>query len=1761
MKKKISLLLIVAIIFMLVTVPATAETTGNIEYKVTSSAFSSNGFTITSDFATAMTEGATAVWTLPDTGESNLRLYVQKNSNIKIDISSEGKVTTKNLIAAFDNWYELGCYNFTNGDTVTITDNGKTAVIGSLKTESANPIFLSTADLDQTDIHQFRDWWSSSLKNFDGTKTYHGSGYAKWTVPATASGKTDVYYYLPENKSFVGEGLSDCSVSVTFTDIEENKRTCEVGSAKQTAGWVKVATVEFSGKGGETLEVKSSTNGGTTRLSGFKLVANPNGYASYLIPATSSQMLGSWQDDFIHDESGKYNLYSSDILKSVGTKESAVFKTDDVENGAYYLFARTCDYSDYSTANRIFSISVNGTEYRKRENAIDGDSSKNTRFFGTHQYPGTNTGTASSNTPAWAWEQATYPSGAFMVENGQIEIKLNAKANSARLDAILITQDPFCTLENVKSYADCADAFPSYLAYRDKIAYPESAKQTMTSVSQTLSLKNDKTELNFKLGTLADGTNLVQRELKVQNQVVLEYETGLGFLAVRADSVQKIVDERRYPRFYVDYTVNGEKYNFYSYDIYRSGEPEWLIPSTLEQLALNKIKMTAKGKLADITAIWTLEEGDLEPKVEVTATTNLDGEYSFGFFNDPNEISRANVGYILTPFRWQERRFPEDPRLIPEEFSTTDHTQMTYKANENGQEITLGVAVDLDSIAPYRWTHTVPGYTKKDVLGKEFTIDYTEEQSNFGLGTMGENGGVQPSVFAPLMGTLDSTFSVGDTYTFAYRPLASISTSGDNRGWYDCYAHVVKDLRNVYDYRDNYYASMTDTVFNLLNLMKDDEKSGWDEEMQGHYNIEDTYRVTNSNGLAYLQCYMLTEDQELLMERTLPSIGTQLTRNSTHFNSEFSYESRSEGPINKELTKTQFDLGNSNFEGAYVMTRGQMPILRNIAKSNLMLTSVESGGLGLGNPSDALWYDRATGNVSLSTAIEYADSYIENRSFSAATNYLNDKLFINVSYSPHFQSQLDMYEATGNAVYLDGAVEAARRFLPSLRTTDMPSSKTDMYVADVEQIKNESRIFNKDTWWWKDGQGYRRGATMVDVVDNTNDSNYVKRATAGALESALQVDDTEYPFWVTSRVGLGLEQFTTCYGRNANIFMSTWAGDILRLGYLSDDQLMMDMARNSIVGRFANYPGYYIDSYYLTPGLPNYPIDGFDSTSLYFHHIPVFMAAVQDYLFSNAWVKSEGKVDFPTTRSQGYVWFNTRHYGAEAGVMYDETDMWPWLKEGTLTITGASLYDAQQIDWIGGRKDGRAAFALTNASDVDQTVTIAFNSDMKVKDGSKATVYDKAGNASLVDVTDGAVTITIPAKGIRTIAVSGSGIAAPMYSKVVFENEPNANNLYMGNSAMGLMYKGNTYKSSYEENTWKGYKTETGYDVKAYALSVDPRNYMGYIFVGGRSTEARIDEKGVPAGDGKNGIVKSTLTWHYEGDTEVHTETDTHFPYEFYLPVYDRAKKIVFNVETEFGNGEVKTLAEEHTIEPMAVVLEETVSKNHFEPVSLKDLTQAGGVSAPVTKGRLKFCLGDSNYSEETFGGFDFKADDALTDCYLSGYLEVKDVEATTDVVESGYIIFDKVKIEQSMYNSSKSRTDFTVSQFYLAHIDNCHKYDSDGNYIGEKQGVINVTHGATTAYDWSNLYIVDAKTDGELKIVQDGNQYIVQCDGAKYCFVAIVTYDDNRMTSFTVDKAIVSVNNSKVYTLNENQKLFVWENDLYNGTNLTPLLPAKTIN
>ena len=1747
MKRVFGVLMAVIMVCTMFSVPVLAVTTN---YTVDGNGFTSTDFDISDGVATAVKDGSTAVWNIDYVGDAFAELTFEKGSVASVTITASGISYTKNLEALTDETLDFGCYTFKSGDKITVTDVGATTKVSGLHLIPAETTYLSISDIDTTNAEVFSGWSSSSLKNYDGTKTYTGNGVATWEIPDSISGMTDIYYYYPESPANAGKGFCDCSITFELTDYDGNITTFNFGGAKAPAGWNKVRVADFTETKYETITIKKGP-GANARATAFRFVENDNPYHSYLVTSDNVTTYGSWSEVV----SGYDDTIMPNLLQSIARDKPAK-GSYDVPNGTYYIYVHSYDNSTYLTATRQFYLKINGKTYYKLENALDGDTTGRSKYFGSHQYPGNIGGTQDNSTDVWAWEKLYAP---ITITDGKLDLELVAKEVFARTDAILITNDPFITTETVAREAVCATKFPSLSPYDDKIDYPSDYQKPHETVADTAVLTNNNTTVAFRLGKLSDGNVSVQRQILVKNVETVPYTDGIGFMVIRADSTTKKMPENYYPTFYTKYMANDEEITVNTNNIFKAGKPEWLIPTTLEQIDAKTVKMTATGEMADATAIWTLGDNDFEPKVKVSITVKSDGEYSFGFFNTTTEQKRRNVGYILNPFRWQESRLPKEGTLISEAFSTTNHTQMTYKQNNLGQEITVGVAVDEESVSrdengKRRWLHNIVNYERTDNNGEDYVIDYSDDQSGFGLNTTGNNSGVLPAVFAPLMGAENSTFSANDTYTFTYRPLSTVSTAGENQGWYDCYSHVAKDLRGVYDYRDNYFASMTDTVFNLIDLIKDDDASGWSDEMLAHYNIEDTHWATTSNGLVYLQNYLLTEDKDFLMERALPSLAFLLTRDSAHINREYSYREQTEGPINKELIFTNISQGNSTYEGAYQMSRGQLPVFRNIAKQRNMNTGVESGGYSLKNPSEGLWFDIANGNSSLSTAISYADKYVDTRSFASVSNNVDEEAFINISYNPHFQSQLDVYEATGDEKYLEGAIESARRFLPALRVIDMPQDKNEMYSVDTDLLYNEFKLWNKGTWWWKDGEGYRRGATTKVIEDLTNSTNYVRRVTTGVADDAFKPDDTEFPFWVASRVGLSLEQFSTCHQRNASIFMSTWAGDVLRLGYLSDDQLMMDLARSSLVGRSSSYPGYYIYAYDDTYGYKEYPISGFDYTSFYFHHIPVFLSAVEDYLFSNAWVKSDGKVDFPSVRSQGYAWFNNRQYGAEPGTIYNEKNMWPWLKKGAVTISGATEYDAQQIDWIAGRKEDRAAFVLTNAGDKDQTVTLTFGEDLMVVDGTKATIYDKAGEITYQTISNGQVTVTVPQKGILTVAVYGDGISAPAHAKIYFPDENDGKDIDMGTSALGLMYEGNTYQSSYDGTTYKGYSTDTGYDVKAYALSLDDTAYMGYIFVGGRSTDDRTSAENKAVADGENGIVKSTLTWHYEGEGTVTTVVDDKFPFEFLLPVYEPEKKIMFNVTTEFGNGEIKTLGKEYTVAPNEVTLVNPKSSN-FEPVSSEIVSDVGTITGTLTEGKLKLCSSSSKHTRyETFG-FDVWEDDALKGCYLNGYLIAKDDSSTTDIAESGYILFDNVEIVQSKYIESKARLDFSVNGYQMKNTPVSY-YDSNGNYLGPDQSTVS----RTKYYDWSNLYITNSsKKNTDIKISRDGNICTLSSSGAKMATVIIATYDGARMTNVKMEDVIVSVNNSRVYEIGDNQKLFVWQKEIYKPITMKPLFDVIT--
>ena len=145
-----------------------------------------------------------------------------------------------------------------------------------------------------------------------------------------------------------------------------------------------------------------------------------------------------------------------------------------------------------------------------------------------------------------------------------------------------------------------------------------------------------------------------------------------------------------------------------------------------------------------------------------------------------------------------------------------------------------------------------------------------------------------------------------------------------------------------------------------------------------------------------------------------------------------------------------------------------------------------------------------------------------------------------------------------------------------------------------------------------------------------------------------------------------------------NIMQSTWAPHLLRVYRHTNRTLFRTFARNSVIGRFANYPGYYLTCFTDLVHDPRYPYTGPDITSIYYHHIPVHYAFAMDYLVADAEARSGGQVVFPWVKQKNYAWFNNRVYTAEPGTVYSDRNAVLWLERGLVTTD-------LQTDWLAAR--------------------------------------------------------------------------------------------------------------------------------------------------------------------------------------------------------------------------------------------------------------------------------------------------------------------------------------------------------------------------------------------------------------------------------------------------------------------------------------------
>lgn len=1054
------------------------------------------------------------------------------------------------------------------------------------------------------------------------------------------------------------------------------------------------------------------------------------------------------------------------------------------KDGQYKVFVHSRDYTSSYTSQRTFAVAIDGAQ-------IGGN-------MGTHGNNG------------FSWQEA----GVVNLTKGDHTFELiDTSGFYARCDMVIITED--MDYKPSTAYSELiAMASPVRASKAETAEYPMYARED-GQVTDEKVIANDKVQVKFYTVNTSNGpviqneiyTNVNGTWVKTNNR-----SEQNGFMVIRTDKVSAGAQPQDRYVYSSQYQKDGQPSSYMGIDIYKAGVSEWYIPTQIETIDEKTVKLTANGSNGTITATWAIVDETVSPKVTVDAVFNKDGSYTIGAA-EGDELTYDQFYFALAPFRVQSKRVDEDGGIYNEQYLFTPMGCYTLEENNaySAQKVTKGVVVD-------------PSMTRTDVVKRT--------DGEYGIAMKGADGGYQGIVFAPILGQPDANLKAGETTTFSYRVISTVSD------WFDNYKFIAQDIYEVDSYRQHIYANLNEAIFNTRKYSLDNENSGWDPLDKGYWNIESKNTVATADPMQALQTYLLTEDENYLVERTLPTLAAFMTRGNLQFNSKGGLDA-SNGYIS--IDKIPYPIGdfinifNMNVRGGlYELTRGQVPYLLETGINNTIAGKNINGYNSMTPFSDDMYMYQYTGDKKyLDNAMKLADIYLKDVVYGPQELQVNWDAFIYTSYYPNLPALVDLYELTGEQRYLDAAYYTAQYLL------------TTIWIPGVtKEQRNSPLLVNYDA---KDNfNGYHNWYGDEQRVLGKGDQ--------GGHEETVEA-------WTTARAGLGLEQANTFLmgGYSGNIIMSMWVGDMLKLATWTGDEYLATAAENAMVGRFANYSGYYYGRYGATniQNKADYPYKGPDVSGVYYHHLPPFMAMLEDFLITLPMYRSNGKIEFPSVRQSGYAFFYSNHYGYEAGKVYDMNDMWLWMDEGVLDSGHL------QIDWMGARKDGTAAFMLMNQSAESVTTTVTLGEKVGAVSDT-ATLYDADGNKTNVSVSEGKVTVTVPAKGMVTLAVAGDAIKAPAFSEFDYKLQ--------------------------------GEKVETGSTYfdhgngKAIVLQMNPNDYYAYVYV----TDKPADVKEVK------------LT--YTADGEKQTVTTTAYPYEFIIKVDDVTKGFDYDLELTKVSGEKVTV-------------------------------------------------------------------------------------------------------------------------------------------------------------------------------------------------------------------------------------------------------------
>jgi len=574
--------------------------------------------------------------------------------------------------------------------------------------------------------------------------------------------------------------------------------------------------------------------------------------------------------------------------------------------------------------------------------------------------------------------------------------------------------------------------------------------------------------------------------------------------------------------------------------------------------------------------------------------------------------------------------------------------------------------------------------------------------SQFGVSLVNEAKALQPSLYAPIPGGYLSSMKPGDQFSFSLQLVVTPLPINH------AYQQIAQTIFGFKDYRRNDIASLNTALDNMVAYAMTDYAWFIDSLKGCAYSTDVPGAVKNVSSLNPLELALVRDDKTMFEKRAYPLMEFMLSREKFLFSLDSTQKIQSpsrklKGPVAplSELTALYNVFGREN---AFYLLMMQKEFKNDRIRN---LDVKEKGD----NWINAMHLYKATGNKDfLQTAITKANQYLKQRAHQPQTSF-NDPFSGSFFFWPAFTDRWielsQLYELTNDTAYLNAAVDGARNYT--------------MFTWMVPAIPDSMITVNKGgkapMYWYLKSKGHQQ----------------------------MYYPEEKAPAWRLSETGLTPESSGTSTGHRA-IFMANYAPWMLRLGYYAKDTFLINVAKAAVIGRYRNFPGYHINTERTTAyekvDFPLHKHKEQSVNSFHYNHILPMASMLLDYLVTDVFVRSKGKINFPAEYIEGYAYLQSKMYGVKKGTFNEEKDVQLWMPSHLLQI------DNTELNYIAGRTKDKLLLAFTNQSNQSVTARITINKD-------------------LVNVQKNTFSITVPANGINTIVIPNTPVPNTFQQKII----------------------------------------------------------------------------------------------------------------------------------------------------------------------------------------------------------------------------------------------------------------------------------------------------------------------------------------------------------------------------------------------------------